>query len=229
MYGHGVANPTYRKRIGYQAMLLGGMATLASSLLVLGDQQTREDIAMRHAEDLKASLSQVLPDSVHDNDLLSDVVTLPAANGKEPLKVYRAHKDGKISAVAFRISAIGYAGPVTSIMGVDANGNVLGVRVLTHAETPGLGDKIEASRTDWILSFNGHSLDNTTTKQWHVKKDGGEFDQFTGATITPRAVVKSVHEGLQRFSNNREQLLAPAQAVGDENASAASTQEKSDE
>jgi len=224
MYGHGVANPTYRKRIGYQAMLLGGMATLASSLLVLGDQQTRDDIAMRHAEDLKASLSQVLPDKVHDNDLLSDVVTLPAANGKAPLKVYRAHKDGKISAVAFQISAIGYAGPVTSIMGVDANGNVLGVRVLAHAETPGLGDKIEASRTDWIFSFNGHSLENTTTKQWHVKKDGGQFDQFTGATITPRAVVKSVYEGLQRFRNNRERLIAPPDPANEE-----TTQETSDE
>lgn len=223
MYGHGVANPTYRKRIGYQAMLLGGMATLASSLLVLGDQQTREDIAMRKAEDLKASLSQVLPDNVHDNDLLSDVVTLPAAEGSNPLKVYRAHKDNKISAVAFEVSAIGYAGPVTSIMGVDANGNVLGVRVLSHAETPGLGDKIEASRSDWILSFDGHSLTNTSQKQWHVKKDGGDFDQFTGATITPRAVVKSVYEGLQRFEANKAQLLsapAPDEVSTDETPSA---------
>lgn len=210
MYGHGVATPSYRKRIGYQAMLLGGMATLASALLVLGDQQTEADIALRQAEDLKASLSQVLPDDIHDNDLLSDVITLPpVGEEKVPLKVYRAHKGDAISAVAFETSAVGYAGPVTSIMGVDAKGNVLGVRVLSHAETPGLGDKIEISRTKWILGFDGHSLSNTTEKQWHVKKDGGEFDQFTGATITPRAVVKSVHLGLQRFEENRDILLKP--------------------
>lgn len=209
MYGHGVASPTYRKRIGYQAMLLGGMATLASALLVLGDLETRDDIALRQAEDLKASLSQVLPEDIHDNDLLSDVVTLPAESEEsEPVKVYRAHLDDKISAVAFEVSAYGYAGPITSIMGIDAEGNVLGVRVLKHAETPGLGDKIEASRDDWILSFNGQSLDNTSAKQWHVKKDGGKFDQFTGATITPRAVVRSVYEGLQTFERHREELLS---------------------
>jgi len=208
--GKGVLEPSYRKRTAYQAMLLGGMATLASALLVLGDVETRDDIALRQAEDLKASLRQVLPDALHDNDLLSDVLELPGeGEGGKPLKVYRAHKDGKISAVAYQVSAIGYAGPVTSIMGVAADGSVLGVRVLSHAETPGLGDKIEATRSDWILSFDGHSLENTTTAQWHVKKDGGEFDQFTGATITPRAVVKSVYTGLQKFESYRGTLLTP--------------------
>jgi electron transport complex protein RnfG len=207
MYGHGVAVPSYRKRVGYQAMLLGGMATLASALLVLGDMETREDIALRQAEDLKASLRQVLPDALHDNDLLSDVLVLPAADGEEPLKVYRAHRERRISAVAFEVSAIGYAGPVTSIMGIDAEGKVLGVRVIAHAETPGLGDKIEIARNDWILSFNGRSLENTPVSHWQVKKDGGQFDQFTGATITPRAVVKSVYQGLQLFNQYRSRLL----------------------
>jgi Na+-translocating ferredoxin:NAD+ oxidoreductase subunit G len=208
--GKGVLEPSYRKRTAYQAMLLGGMATLASAALVLGDRETHDDIALRQAEDLKASLRQVLPDSIHDNDLLSDVLELKGEgeNGK-PLKVYRAHLDGKISAVAYEVSAIGYAGPVTSIMGVASDGSVLGVRVLAHAETPGLGDKIEVQRGEWILSFNGHSIENTTATQWHVKKDGGEFDQFTGATITPRAVVKSVYSGLQKFESYRGTLLLP--------------------
>lgn len=228
MYGHGVASPSYRKRTAYQAMLLGGMATLASAILVLGDVETRDDIAMRQAEDLKASLSQVLPDEIHDNDLLSDVITLPAGtNTKEPIKVYRAHQEGHISAVAFEVSAIGYAGPITSIMGVDADGKVLGVRVISHAETPGLGDKIEISRGTWITSFNQHSLDNTTASQWHVKKDGGEFDQFTGATITPRAVVKSVYEGLQTFEKNRKTLLMPATSETSDKVTI--TEEKTDE
>lgn len=230
MYGHGVANPSYRKRIGYQAMLLGGMATLASSLLVLGDMETRGDIALRQAEDLKASLRQVLPDEIHDNDLLSDVITLPVkTESGEQLKVYRAHLDGKISAVAFEVSAIGYAGPVTSIMGVKSNGEVLGVRVLSHAETPGLGDKIEIARTKWILSFNGHSLENTSTVQWHVKKDGGEFDQFTGATITPRAVVKSVYKGLQEFNQYHSEILEPPKAVTSEAGQADTVEENSHE
>ena len=209
MFGHGVLEPSYRKRTAYQAMLLGGMATLASAVLVLGDLETRDDIALRHAEDLKASLSQVLPDAVHDNDLLSDMLTLPAEQtGDKAVKVYRAHLDERISAVAYEVSSNGYAGPITCIMGVAANGEVLGVRVLAHAETPGLGDKIEIARDDWITAFNGRSLDNTTDKQWHVKKDGGEFDQFTGATITPRAVVKAVYEGLALFDANRATLLA---------------------
>jgi electron transport complex protein RnfG len=209
-------------------MLLGGMATLASAILVLGDVETRDDIAMRQAEDLKASLSQVLPDEIHDNDLLSDVITLPTGkDDKEPIKVYRAHLDGRISAVAYEVSAIGYAGPVTSIMGVDADGNVLGVRVISHAETPGLGDKIEISRSNWITSFNQHSLKNTTPAQWHVKKDGGEFDQFTGATITPRAVVKSVYEGLQTFERNRNELLRPSTSEASDKVT--TTEEKTDE
>lgn len=209
MFGHGVLEPSYRKRTAYQAMLLGGMATLASAVLVLGDLETRDTIALRKAEDLKASLRQVVPDAVHDNDLLSDIITLtPEQQGAKAVKVYRAHLDNQISAVAYEISSNGYAGPITCIMGVAANGEILGVRVLAHAETPGLGDKIEIARDDWITSFNGRSLGNTSNRQWHVKKDGGDFDQFTGATITPRAVVKAVHQGLALFDANRGTLLA---------------------
>lgn len=216
MFGHAVLEPSYRKRTAYHAMLLGGMATLASAVLVLGDLETRDDIALRHAEDLKASLSQVLPDAVHDNDLLSDVLTLPPAQtGTEALKVYRAHLDHRISAVAYEVSANGYAGPVSCIMGISANGEILGVRVLNHAETPGLGDKIEIAKDKWVTSFDGRSLANTDSQQWHVKKDGGVFDQFTGATITPRAVVKAVHQGLALFDANRATLLAADITVAD--------------
>ncbi len=208
MFGHAVLEPSYRKRTAYQAMLLGGMATLASAVLVVGDLETRETIAMRHAEDLKASLSQVLPDKVHDNDLLSDVITLPPKQaGSKAVIVYRAHLQEQISAVAYEVSSNGYSGPITCIMGIASNGEILGVRVLAHTETPGLGDKIEITRNDWITSFNGRSLANTGSQQWHVKKDGGDFDQFTGATITPRAVVKAVHEGLALFDANRTTLL----------------------
>lgn len=204
----GVLEPSYRRRTGYQAMLLGGMAMFASATLVLGDLRTRDDIALRRAEDLKASLSQVIPAQLHDNDLLNDSIDLTsAAQGAEPRRFYRAVKENTVQAVAFQVSSEGYGGSIVMVMGVDRQGGILGVRVIGHAETPGLGDKIEIDKDDWILSFNGHSLASTNAEQWHVRKDGGVFDQFTGATITPRAVVRAVHEGLELFQENREALL----------------------
>jgi electron transport complex protein RnfG len=124
--------------------------------------------------------------------------------------VYVAKKDGKVSAVAFMVTSNqGYSGAIKSLIGIDKQGQLLGVRVLSHAETPGLGDKIEHAKSDWILSFNGHSLTDLTAAQWKVKKDGGVFDQFSGATITPRAVVGSVYQGLQFFAQHRDVLLKP--------------------
>lgn len=202
----GVLEPSYRKRTGYQAMLLGGMATLVSAVLVLGDLRTQGDIALRHAEDLRASLSQVMPPSYYDNDLLADTLSL-GADDKQQTLIYIGRKGGKVSSVAFEVVGQGYSGEVASIMGIDNDGNVLGVRVLRHAETPGLGDKIEVARDNWILSFDGHNLSNPESKGWKVKKDGGIFDQFTGATITPRAVVNSVYDGLTFFQNHKDQII----------------------
>ena len=102
----------------------------------------------------------------------------------------------------------GYSGAIKSLIGIDKSGNILGVRVIAHAETPGLGDKIELAKSDWILKFNHHSLSDLTAQQWKVKKDGGTFDQFSGATITPRAVVGSVYQGLAFFKQHQTQLLA---------------------
>jgi electron transport complex protein RnfG len=211
----GVLEPSYRKRVGYQTMLLGGMATLVSALLVLGDMRTRDDITLRHAEDLRASLSQVLPATYHDNDLLADTLTLTGHDPQTPRVIYIARLAGKVAAVAFETSGQGYAGEIASIMAVDSDGNILGVRVLRHAETPGLGDKIEAARHHWIRDFDGHNLEDPASSGWKVKKDGGIFDQFTGATITPRAVVRSVYEGLRFFADNRQQILTTPAPNGD--------------
>ncbi len=205
--GKGVLEPSYRKRTGYQAMLLGGMATLVSAVLVLGDMRTKEDIAARQAEDLLASLSQVMPQSYYDNDLLADTLSIGEVEGEKGKLIYIGRREGKVSAVAFEVSGQGYAGEIASIMGLDSSGNVLGVRVLRHTETPGLGDKIEVARDNWILSFDGRNLTNPVSGGWKVKKDGGIFDQFTGATITPRAVVTSVHDGLTFFKTNRERII----------------------
>jgi electron transport complex protein RnfG len=216
-----VANPTYRQRIGYQAGLLGGFSLVAAALLVMGDIATRDTIAERNAEDLLASLAQVIPASMHDNDLLANTISLELDLGSEaadaeetsPLLVYRALQGLDVKAVAFEVVGQGYAGPIRVLLGVDAAGRVLGARVLAHAETPGLGDKIEVDRNDWILAFDGRSLKDPAADGWAVKKDGGIFDQFSGATITPRAVVKAVKGGLTLFESHRDTLTASAVVV----------------
>jgi electron transport complex protein RnfG len=199
----------YRQRAGYQAVLLGGFAMVAAALLVTGNIATRDAIEQRRAEDLLASLGQVIPAGIHDNDLLENPLALEDGSGKA-ITVYRALQGLDVTGVAFQVTGQGYAGDIDLILGVNARGEILGTRVLAHAETPGLGDKIETSRDDWIFGFNGLSLENPASDRWAVKKDGGSFDQFTGATITPRAVVKAVKEGLKFFQANRDTLLASA-------------------
>lgn len=207
MYGkRGVKNPSYRQRTAHHAMLLGGMAAITSALLVIADKQTAPDIELRHAEDVQNSLAQVIPSDMHTNNLLDDVLEVKA--GKESRKIYLAKSDDKVVAVAFNTSAEGYAGPIDVVIGIDIKGELLGTRVLSHSETPGLGDKIEAEKDPWIFSFNGLSLSNPGESQWKVKKDGGYFDQFTGATITPRAVINAVKNGLQYFQSNKTKIFA---------------------
>jgi electron transport complex protein RnfG len=194
-----------RAKLSYQTLLLGGFCLLGSALLSFADLKTHDEIATRLEEDLKASLEQVIPTDYYDNDLLKDTLLLDSDT-----LVYQAKKAGKVNAVAFMVTTnSGYSGAIKSLIGIDKDGQVLGVRVIAHAETPGLGDKIEVAKADWILSFNGHSLVDLTDAQWKVKKDGGVFDQFSGATITPRAVVGSVYQGLQFFKLHREKLLKP--------------------
>jgi electron transport complex protein RnfG len=205
------AEPSYRKRTGYQAGLLGGFATMAAVLLVMSNMITKDDIQARQREDLLASLEQVIPPNLHDNDLLADTKAVPIEAGQRT--VYRAMRDKVVTALAYQVTGYGYAGAIEILMGVNAKGEILGVRVLSHAETPGLGDKIETAKTNWIFGFNGLSLDNTPTQDWAVKKDGGRFDQFSGATITPRGVVKAVKEGLDFFRAHKGQLLAKEVAL----------------
>jgi electron transport complex protein RnfG len=208
-----VANPTYRQRVGYQAGLLGGFALVAAALLVMGDIATRDAIAEREAEDLLASLEQVIPPALHDNDLLANTLTLSvdgAGGVPEQLTVYRALRGLDVSAVAYEVTGQGYGGAIDILLGIGADGRILGARVLSHAETPGLGDKIEATRDDWILDFDGRSLADPQPSGWAVKKDGGIFDQFSGATITPRGVVAAVKGGLEVFAEHRDALTASA-------------------
>lgn len=199
-----------RTKLGYQGLLLGGVALLTSVLLSFFSQATEADIEAAEAADLKASLSQVLPGE-YDNDLLKDTVTLPGKDGE--VLVYRARRAGKVEAVVYRVTGHGYAGNILCVMGVSSAGKILGVRVLSHKETPGLGDKIEPAKADWIHSFEGKYLGDPPLEKWAVKKDGGIFDQFAGATITPRGVVTAVKGGLEFFDARKAQLLGEAGGV----------------
>ncbi|MFZ3018433.1 MAG: electron transport complex subunit RsxG [Gallionella sp.] len=193
-----------RGKLFYQGMLLGGVALLTSAALAFASRATEADIKAAEAADLKQSLSQVLPGE-YENDLLKDTVTLPGKEGD--VLVYRARRAGKVEAVVYRVTGHGYAGNILCVMGVSREGKILGVRVLSHKETPGLGDKIEPAKADWIHSFEGKYLGDPPIDKWAVKKDGGIFDQFAGATITPRGVVNAVKGGLEFFDGNKAKLL----------------------
>lgn len=203
----GPAQAPLRERISYQAMLLGGFSFVATLLLVLGNLATSEAIDERMREDLRASLGQVIPSDIYNNDLLQAPLQIEGPDG-QPLTVYRGMRGAQPTALAWEVVGQGYAGDIRLILGVTPRGEVLGVRVLSHTETPGLGDKIEASRSDWILAFNGLSLDNTPLAQWRVNKDGGRFGAFSGATITPRSVVGAIREGLEFFREHQTALVS---------------------
>jgi electron transport complex protein RnfG len=193
-----------RGEIYYQAALLGGVALITTAALAFADRATAGDIAAAQARDMQQSLTQVLPGK-YDNDLLKDTVVLDGPNGE--VTVYRARRAGRVEAVVFQVSGNGYAGPIDCMMGIDRNGHVTGVRVIKHKETPGLGDKIEPAKGQWIYEFEDKSLGNPPVEKWGVKKDGGVFDQFAGATITPRGVVKAIKGGLIFFDQQRNKLL----------------------
>ena len=193
----------------YQALLLGGACAVVSLLLILGNHTTTQAIADHRTADKLAMLAQVLPQSYYTNDPLNETRELNHQALSAPATLMLAKKDGVVSAAAVQLSIAGWGGIINMIMALRPDGELLGVRIISHTETPGLADKIEMEKSDWITGFDGKSLDNVSEKGWQVKKDGGEFDQFTGATITPRAVVKGVHTGLlmyRRWAESEEGL-----------------------
>ena len=200
-----------RGKLFYQGVLLGAVALLTSAALAFAARMTEADIKAAEAADLKQSLTQVLPGE-YENDLLKDTITLPGKSGD--VLVYRGRRGGKVDAVVYRMIGHGYAGTLVCVMGVSREGKILGVRVIKHAETPGLGDKIEPAKGDWIHSFEGKWLGEPVLEKWAVKKDGGVFDQFAGATIPPRGVVNAVKGGLEFFEANRAAMLEGAAAEG---------------
>lgn len=203
-----------REQLPYQPVLLGTVALLAGAALTFSYHATRQHIVAAEARDMQQTLAQVLPAGFADNDLLQDVIELDGVHPGSKRKIHLAKKGGVVSGAVFGVADRGYAGEISLLMAVDRDGTVLGVRVLKHKETPGLGDKIEIARNAWIKSFDGKSLGNPPPEKWAVKKDGGIYDSFAGATITPRGVVNGVKHGLEYFAAHRQEILAPGPAQG---------------
>ena len=207
-----MALPELSRSMLKNALVLGLFAIATVGLVAVLQQATAERIATAQRGAQVRALSEILPMGSYDNYLLDNSLQLhdPLLGSKSPQTAYIALKDGKPSAVILRATAPdGYSGIIQLLVGIRADGRLVGVRVLTHRETPGLGDKIDLAKSAWIRSFDGKSLSNPNEDGWAVKKDRGEFDQFAGATITPRAVVKAVHKALQYFDANQQQLFAP--------------------
>lgn len=188
------------------AVVLGAFCLGFGVLLAATDLVTHDAIEQRKIEDLQNSLVQVIPPGIHDNNPVKDAVTIKDDAGKD-VTVYRAIKNGKVTGVAYAIEGTGYGGPISLILGVDTEGRIMGVRATAFKETPGLGDKIDPAKSDWITRFTGLSLGNPAEDKWKVKKDGGYFDQFAGATITPRGVVAAIKGGLGFFAAHKTEFL----------------------
>jgi electron transport complex protein RnfG len=195
----------------YVGILLAFTALTGTGVMAFTNYHTKDIIAANQRQVLIRSLTSVLPNVQYDNDIFNDVITVvdrDKLGSKKPLSIYRARLKGEPrAAVITAVAPNGYNGPIKIIVGIKQDGVISGVRVVDHRETPGLGDAVDVERSDWILSFNGRSSQNTSPAQWYVKKDGGEIDQFTGATITPRAVVKAVHNSLQYFESHKGELF----------------------
>jgi len=203
--------PELHKHILRVGIVLGLFAIVATALVAFTEDNTRAQIKQNERQALLDAISALIPHDEYDNAILNDTLTLPATDtlGTESAtRVFRARKKGEPVAVVFTVIAPnGYSGKIKMLVGIYHDGSLAGVRVINPKETPGLGDKIDEKRGDWILQFEGLSLEKPISAKWKVKKDGGKFDQFTGATITPRAVVSSVKQSLQYFRAHRDELF----------------------
>lgn len=220
------------RSISKNSLLLAAFALATAGTLALTNLGTKDRIAAAERAAQQRALFEIIPLQTHDNDLLTDITPVPLAAQKtlhvgSAATIHRARMNGAITALIVpTVARDGYSGDIEMIVGVNRDGSVAGVRVIKHKETPGLGDKIDLKKHQWILSFNGKSLQIPFIDAWKVKKDGGEFDQFAGATITPRAVVEQVKRVLEFVTANHDTLFndTVASNAADNNAIGNNTQ-----
>ncbi|WP_435247439.1 electron transport complex subunit RsxG [Vibrio sp. nBUS_14] len=200
-------------------LVLAIFACASTGLVAVTHYLTKDQIKQQEQAQLLSVLNQVIPHDQHDNELFAACTLVQAEElgTEQAMPAYIAKLNGEPSAIAIEaIAPDGYNGAIKVIIGMKIDGTILGTRVLSHQETPGLGDKIDLRVSDWILSFAGKQVTDSNLDRWKVRKDGGDFDQFTGATITPRAVVKSVKQAVQYVNQNNQALLAQPLNCGGE-------------
>ena len=202
---------THKKNILITASLLMFFAVSGAVLVGVTFIQTKDDIKHNERLTLLRKLNTIIPADSYNNDLLLDTISIKPSlllGTKQNSLAYRARNNNNdVAVVLSSIAPGGYSGSIHLLVGIYADARLAGVRVVKHRETPGLGDVVSISHSDWILGFDNKSLTNPDEKGWKVKRDGGVFDQFTGATITPRAVVKAVHDALLYFDQNQALLF----------------------
>ncbi|WP_221798410.1 electron transport complex subunit RsxG [Oceanobacter mangrovi] len=203
------------------AIGLGLFAVVTAGAIAVAQVGTADRIEHNLKLAQAKALNEIVPLGSYDNDLLADTVAVDERFNQQLLgpigekaRIHIARQDGKIKTLILPVVAPdGYTMEIGMLVGVNADGTVAGVRVISHRETPGLGDKIDLKKSNWVSEFEGKSLAQTGEDKWAVKKDGGVFDQFTGATITPRAVVGAVKHALMFFQQHQTQLLNLPQPV----------------
>lgn len=196
-------------------LMLALFAIVATTLVAYTEESTREQIKENERLALLDAINVLVPKQSYDNAILNDTIVLPPTpqlGTAEPTLVYRARKnDEPVAVVLSSVAPDGYSGSIRILIAINVDGRLSGVRVISHKETPGLGDKIDVHRDNWILQFAGLSLESPDKSRWKVKKDGGDFDQFTGATITARAVVNAIRRTLEFYEANQVKLFVPAE------------------
>lgn len=206
---------TIFKHASKTAITLIAFAVIFTALLAYIFQVTKVPIEKSEAKARLALFRQIVPENMHNNDILKDSIIIAPNDllgNRQASIANRARINNAPAAVILEaIAHDGYSGDIKLLIAIKHDGSISGVRVLTHKETPGLGDYIDIAKDDWIKLFDGESLTQTSDKGWTVRKDNGKFDYMAGATITPRAVVKAVHKALQYFEANKEALFAEGQ------------------
>ena len=192
-------------------------ALVGTIMLTVTFQLTKETIEKSEEEEKLRMISQIVPAKTYDNDIMKDTSLLnadPLLGSDELTTIYRGRLKGQPSITVLQAYAPdGYGGRISLIVAVKNNGEISGVRVVSHKETPGLGDYVEYAKNSWINVFNGASLENLKEKDWKVKKDGGKFDYMAGATITPRAVIKAVHKAMQYYDIHQNELYIKGETI----------------
>ncbi len=199
-----------RKTINKNGLTLALFALVSTTLVTMTYYGTQQKRNQQVQAQLQRTLDQVIEAKHYNNDLLASCVVIQdaALGSSEPLHAYIAKQDENIVAIALEsVAPNGYNGKIKLITGIDHHGHITGSRVLSHQETPGLGDKIDIRISNWMLEFNGENLTERNQQQWQVRKDGGKFDQFTGATITPRAVVQAVKNTLSYYQSHQQNII----------------------